>query len=151
MMDARAAGTQKDAGAASFSHVEAIRVRWSESDPQGIVFNAKYVEYFDIAMTEYWRRLGVEFTDPDPEAGELFAVHAEVDYKAPARFDDILQVGVSCERIGRTSLSFAFEIRCDGRLLATGRMVYANADAAARKSKPLPERLRERLTAFEGP
>jgi acyl-CoA thioester hydrolase len=74
-----------------FSFVHTLRVRWSEVDMQGIVFNGNYLNYFDVAFTEYWRATGLPDVIAQSEAGlELFARKSVVEYHAPSRFDDLL-------------------------------------------------------------
>ena len=70
---------------------EQLRVRWAETDLQGIVFNGHYLTYFDVAITEYWRAIGLPY--PAAFAGigvDVFAVKSTVEYLAPARFDEVI-------------------------------------------------------------
>src|SRR5688500_14464966 len=82
-----------------------LRVRWAEVDAQGVVFNAHYLLYFDVAITEYMRALGcLGFSTA------TYLVHAAVDYRRPARFDDDLIVGVRIGTLGRTSFRARFAV-----------------------------------------
>jgi len=133
-----------------FAFCHRLRVRWAEVDMQGIVFNGHYLTYFDVAVTEYWRALGL----PHPETtadtgGELYTVKSVVNYHAPARYDDLLDLHIRCARLGRSSLGFVLEIHCGDDRLVTGELIYVHADPATRKSAPLPARLRSRILAFE--
>ena len=88
-----------------------LRVRWSEVDMQGIVFNGNYLNYFDVAFTGYWRKTGLPDVIAQAETGlEMFARKATIEYHAPARFDDVLDIGVRCAEIGRSSMRFVLEI-----------------------------------------
>src|SRR4026209_2789972 len=88
-----------------------LRVRWAEVDMQGIVFNGHYLTYFDVAITEYWRALGLPYPQTTADTGgELYTVRASVEYHAPARYDDELELCVRCARIGRSSLAFVLQI-----------------------------------------
>jgi acyl-CoA thioester hydrolase len=132
----------------TFSHP--LRVRWAEVDRQGIVFNGHYLTYFDVGITEYWRAIGYPYPDALLEQGsDTFAVKATVEYKAPARYDDLLDVLVRVSRIGRTSLQFALEIHRGESQLISGELVYVNAEAVTRKPAPVPAFLREAITRFE--
>lgn len=122
-----------------------IRVRWADADAQGIVFYPEYFVYFDVAMTEYMRRMGLEGA-----AMEAFVtVHAEADYRGSVRWDDQIEVGVRCTRLGRSSMTLAFTVFLDGAVLTEGTNTYVHLDAEAQASQPLPEKLVETILAFE--
>lgn len=132
----------------SFTHV--LRVRWSEVDMQAIVFNGNYLNYFDVAFTEYWRATGLPDVVAQSEAGlELFARKASIEYHAPARFDDLLEIGVRCAALGRSSLRFVLEIFRGDDLLVSGEMMYVHANSRIRQSEPVPALWREVLIGFE--
>ena len=117
---------------------------------QAIVFNGNYLNYFDVAFTEYWRTTGLPDVIAQSEAAlEMFARKAMVEYHAPARFDDLLDIGVRCAELGRSSMRFAIEIFRGDELLVSGEMTYVYADSRVRKSQPVPGPWRERLTAIE--
>lgn len=127
-----------------------LRVRWAEVDMQGIVFNGHYLTYFDIAVTEYWRQIGLPYPQATAETGgELYTVKSVVEYASPARYDDELDLYIRCARIGRSSLTFELEIWRGDEALVHGELVYVHADPQARKSAPLPPRLIETIAAFE--
>ncbi len=133
-----------------FSFFHTLRVRWSEVDMQAIVFNGNYLNYFDVAFTEYWRMTGLPDVLAQSEASlEMFARKASVEYHAPARFDDLLAIGVRCAELGRSSMRFAIEIYRDDELLVSGEMTYVYADSRIRKSLPVPDPWRERLLATD--
>jgi acyl-CoA thioester hydrolase len=132
----------------SFFHP--LRVRWAEVDMQGIVFNGHYLTYFDVAFTEYWRATGLPSVLEQAKDGrELFARKANIEYQAPARFDDVLDIGVRCAAFGRTSVRFVIEIHRGDEHLISGELVYVYADTAVRKGVPFPEEWRAVLTRFE--
>ena len=132
----------------TFSHP--LRVRWAEVDRQGIVFNGHYLTYFDVGIIEYWRAIGYPYPDALLEQGsDTFAVKATIEYKAPARYDDLLDVLVRVARIGRTSLQFVLEIHRGESHLISGELIYVNADAATRKPAPAPAFLRAAIARFE--
>ncbi len=135
---------------ADFSFFHTLRVRWSEVDLQAIVFNGHYLTYFDVAFTEYWRATGLPDGIAQSEAGlELFARKASIEYHAPARFDDLLDIGVRCADIGRSSMRFVLEIYRGDEPLVSGEMTYVYADSRVRQSVPVPEHWRERLQAID--
>ncbi|AYC34842.1 acyl-CoA thioesterase [Pseudomonas cavernae] len=131
-----------------FSHP--LRVRWAEVDPQGIVFNGHYLTYADVAITEYFRALGVAYpADLSRDGGDFFAVKTILEYFAPAHFDDCLEIGVRVGRLGRSSLNFKLGIWREQTPLTAGEVIYVHADSASRSSRALPDWLREKVRAFE--
>jgi acyl-CoA thioester hydrolase len=135
-----------------FRYAAYLRVGFSETDAQGVVYYGRYMPYFDLARTEYHRHLG------GPELGGAdFAMRAStVEYHAPARFDDLLEVFVRIERIGRTSITYdhaAYKVDDEGNgdlLLATSKATLVLIDLAERRAVPVPDAFRERISAFEG-
>ena len=138
---------------ADFNFFHRLRVRWSEVDMQAVVFNGHYLNYFDVAFTEYWRRTGLpDVTQQSRDGRELFARKATVEYLAPARFDDELEIGVRCAALGRSSMRFVMEIHCGNsqpRHLISGELVYVYAETAVRKSTAIPDLWRETISALE--
>lgn len=135
---------------ADFAFFYQLRVRWAEVDMQAIVFNGHYLTYFDVAFTEYWRASCLPDVMQQAAAGlEMFARKATVEYHAPARFDDMLDIGVRCSTLGRSSMRYVIEIYRGEEFLVSGELVYVYADAAARKGVALPEEWRSRLLALE--
>ncbi len=134
---------------AQFSFFHRLRVRWAEVDLQRVVFNGNYLLYFDVAFTEYWRATGL----PDPiaqqkEGRELFVRKAELEYLGSATFDDELDIGVRCEKIGRSSLTMNLAIFRDDSCLITGTLTYVYADAHAKQSVEIPAAWRQRIEAI---
>jgi acyl-CoA thioester hydrolase len=133
-----------------FSYFHTLRVRWAEVDMQAIVFNGHYLTYFDVAFTEYWRETGLpNVLDQAASGCEMFARKASIEYQAPARFDDVLDIGVRCAAFGRTSIRFVLEIFRGDEHLISGELIYVYADTSVRKGVPLPQEWREVLTRFE--
>lgn len=129
---------------------ERLRVRWAETDMQGIVFNGHYLTYFDVAITEYWRAIGMPYPAAFAGTGvDLFAVKSTVEYLAPARYDDLIEVGCRVARLGRSSIGFALAIWRDGEPITKGEVVYACADPVARRAVPIPAALRKAIATFE--
>jgi acyl-CoA thioester hydrolase len=133
-----------------FSFFHSLRVRWSEVDMQGIVFNGHYLTFFDVAFTEYWRRTGLpDVLQQAGEGREMFARRATIEYHAPAHFDDVLDIGVRCAAIGRSSIRFVLAIYRGDEFLNAGELVYVYADTAARKSVALPDQWRATIARLE--
>jgi acyl-CoA thioester hydrolase len=126
-----------------------VRVGFDETDAQGVVYYGRYMPYFDRARVEYLRDLGVlERAPGEPE----FAIRAQhVEYNAPARFDDELEVFVRARRLGTTSITWAFDAydAGSGRHLVSATQVLVAIDPEARRSVPVPAAVRSALRGFE--
>ena len=136
---------------ADFAFVHRLRVRWAEVDMQGIVFNAHYLTYFDVGITEYWRAIGLPYPEGFVQryGSDIFVVKSTIEYHASARFDDELDVCGRIARIGRSSMAFVLELHRGDEHLISGEVIYVCADPVGRRSVPVPQPLRERIAAFE--
>ncbi|MDO8653014.1 MAG: thioesterase family protein [Undibacterium sp.] len=133
-----------------FAFFHTLRVRWAEVDMQAIVFNGHYLTYFDVAFTEYWRATSLPNAVAQAKDGkELFARKASVEYMAPARFDDVLDIGVRCLRLGNSSMQFVLEIYQGEQHLITGELLYVYADTSLRKGVALPDAWRAIIQQLE--
>ena len=133
-----------------FRFLDRLRVRWAEIDAQQIVFNGHYLMYFDTALAGYWRALAMPYAQTMVAlGGDLFMRKATLEYDASARYDDMLDIGVRCGRIGNSSIVFSAAVFRQDELLVSGELVYVFADAQAQTSKPVPQALRDELEAFE--
>lgn len=130
-----------------FHFFHRLRVRWAEVDLQRVVFNGNYLHYFDVAFTEFWRSTGL----PDPLAqqaagAELFVRKASIEYHGSAGFDDLLDIGVRCDKLGRSSMTIKLAIFRGDEHLIDGELIYVYADAKEKKSVEIPERWRRILS-----
>ena len=129
-----------------FSFKHRIKVRWVEVDPQQVVFNGHYLTYFDTAMSEYWRAVG----QPYPEGfnffgGEVFIRRNTIEYHAPGKLDDWLDIGIRCDRVGNSSITMAWSVWTQGRLLVTGESVYVFTTLNTAKPVAVPPGLRQQI------
>lgn len=135
---------------ADFRFHHRLRVRWMEVDAQQVVFNGHYLTYLDVAVTEFWRTVGLPYPDAmRHEGGDIFVRRNMLEYHAPARLDDWLDIGMRCERIGTSSITLNWAVWSQGRLLVTGEVVYVVTDLATGQSAPVPEAMRAQLDAHE--
>ncbi len=134
-----------------FRFRDRLRVRWAEIDAQKIVFSGHYLMYFDTAIAGYWRALGLPYA-PTMETlgGDLYVRKATLEYHASARYDDMLEVGMRCARVGKSSILFESGGFRGEDLLVSGELVYVFADPATQTSRPVPQALRDIFDAFEG-
>jgi YbgC/YbaW family acyl-CoA thioester hydrolase len=127
-----------------------LRVRWAEVDMQKIVFNAHYLMYIDTAISDYWRALALPYEQAMLElGGDLYVKKSSLEFHASAHFDDQLEVGMRCSRIGNSSMTFEAGIFRGEQLLITAELIYVFADPATQTSKPVPDLLRQCLLGFE--
>jgi acyl-CoA thioester hydrolase len=134
-----------------FRYAAYTRVGFSDTDAQGVVYYGRYLPYFDLARTEYHRHLGHLSI-----RGEFAMRASVVDYHAPARFDDLLEVFVRVERVGTTSVTYeyaAYRVAEDGDdepLMATAKQTIVLITLADRRPTPIPESFREQIERFDG-
>lgn len=130
-----------------------IRVRYAETDLQGIVFNAHYLTYFDTAIYEYLRDLPFDYIEHVKHTHTDFhVVKVLIEFYGPSHFDDEIEVHVRTERIGRSSLTFLIEIypKNSETALVKGKVVWVNTDQKSHESSQLPEELVFMLRDKEG-
>lgn len=138
------------------------RVGFSDTDAQGIVYYGRYPPYFDIARVEYWREIDLAAHASadrplgDAPVGEFVMRAFNIEYHAPATFDDLLEVFCRVAHLGRTSITFEYDVvyRCEDdpaqdRLLASATQTMVNVDLAERRPVPIAEHVRARIAAFE--
>jgi acyl-CoA thioester hydrolase len=133
-----------------FKYSALARVWFSDTDAQGIVYYGRYLPYFDHARVEYHRHLGMTGTTRD---GREFVMRAStVEYHAPARFDDLLEIFIRLKRIGTTSVTYecaAYRMD-DDLLMVTAEQALVLVDLDERKACPIGDDFREAMRTFEG-
>jgi acyl-CoA thioester hydrolase len=130
----------------AFSH--RLRVRYVECDPQKVVFNANYLVYFDVAFTELWREAVGPWLEMSERGYDAVVADARLAFKAPAYFDDELDVALRIGRLGRSSIVTGVEVLRAGELLVEGELRHVVVSAQTRKSEPMPEWIRTGLQRF---
>ncbi len=136
---------------ADFAHATRIRVRWSEVDPQGIVFNARYLDYADIAVTEYWRAIRASGLWTEGVL-ECHVAKAEVLFRKPIRADEELDLMARIAHIGTTSMTTLVEIHGagdDDDLRAAIELIAVHIDLSDHRPRPIPGAARAALAAFD--
>jgi len=129
--------------------VHHLRVRYNECDAQGHVFNANYLVYFDVILTELWRDALGSYDALTADGLDLVVAEVGVRFRAPARFDDELEITLAIERLGNTSMVSAIGIARDGETLAEGRIVHIFVHAKRLGEKaPIPDRVRRTLERY---
>jgi acyl-CoA thioester hydrolase len=126
-----------------------LRVRYQECDPQHVVFNARYGDYADLACFEFLRAALPRPTDGFDGTFEMQTVRQVVEWKAPARFDDVLEISIWASRLGTTSLTLSCELRRAGEaaVLATIETVYVHVDPKTFTKREIAPEMRAALEA----
>jgi YbgC/YbaW family acyl-CoA thioester hydrolase len=133
-----------------FRFFERLRVRWAEIDAQQIVFNGHYLMYFDTAIAGYWRALAMPYHETmQALGGDLFVRKATLEYLGSAAYDDVLEIGLRCARIGNSSIVFLAGAFRQEQPLVIGELVYVFADPNAKEPRPVPAELRKLFESYE--
>jgi acyl-CoA thioester hydrolase len=124
-----------------------IRVIYGDTDQMAVVYYGNYLRYFEAGRNEFIRARGMRYRDFEERFGlRLPVAEAQVRYKAPARYDDLLVVETTLAEVRRASARFEYRIVRDGEVLVTGETVHACVDLEGRVRRMPPELL-ERLGA----
>ena len=133
-----------------FRFLHRLRVRWAEVDLQKIVFNPHYLMYLDTALADYWRAMGLPY-EPTLAAlgGELLVKKAMLEYHGSSVYDDFLDVGLRCARVGNTSIQLQGGIFRGDQLLVGADLVHVFADPLTRTPLTVPTVLRQTMEGFD--
>lgn len=125
--------------------VHQLRVRYSECDQQGVVFNGHYLFYYDVALNELWReRIGV-YHEMVSQGVDVVVAEANLRYRSAARFDDLVDIAMPVKHLGTTSLIIQPEFRIGDRLVADGEIRHVFVDPATLLKKAMPDDIRQAL------
>jgi acyl-CoA thioester hydrolase len=128
--------------------VHRLRVRYGECDPQGLVFNANYLLYYDVAFTELWREAVGPWELMVERGVDVVVAEAGLRFRAPARFDDEIDLRIGVAQLGTTSVGTEFSIARDDALLLEGTMRHVCVDASTWRKTELPDWIRSGLGRF---
>lgn len=115
-----------------------VRVRYDEADPMGFVHHAQYFRYFEYCRTELLRTSGTTYKDVEDSGVHVVVVNAQVKYRNPARYDDLLTIGITIPKIRRASVEHVYEIRHDDRLICEANLTLAVIDRTG-QVQPIPD------------
>ncbi len=126
-----------------------LRVRYSECDAQLVVFNARYVEYIDVAVTEFQRHMWGSYQELLNSGLDNQLVNMNIDWKVPARFDDVLRVVVKTSRVGNSSfvLRVDFYRLEDDEHLSGADITYVMVSTPDYRPAPIDDAARAKLLA----
>lgn len=128
----------------AFDYCHRFRTRYAECDPQGVVFNSRYLEFADAAMSEFWRARGLSLS---PSSFDTHVAQALVRYIAPIRFDELVDGLIRVEKFGRSSLTQLVEFHGAGRedLRARVEFVHVHVDLGSGRPQAIPDHIRAAL------
>ena len=135
-----------------FKFKHTLRVRWKECDVQGIAYYGSYIDFIDVAQAEYFRNLGIlTHQANNRKVFDLAAVKVTLEYKSPAKIDELIDIFLRVEKIGRTSIDKRSEIyRSDTEeLLCSVQSISVNFDSELEKSRVVPTEIKDIIQQFE--
>lgn len=137
---------------ADFRFAYRKRVRYNEIDAQAVLFNARFLDYFDIGITEYWRAVGLRNATGPVSDFECHVAKAVVEFKAPVVLDEEIDICVRCSAIGNSSMTFLFELHGAGAddLRASGEEVSVHVAEARGRPQRVPDAIVAQFETFEG-
>ena len=129
-----------------------LEARFRDCDPLGHVNNAVYLTYLEQARFAHWRSIWGFGTDhPAPEVPGVILARAEIDYRAPARYGDALEIRIAIAAVGRTSFTYDYQIvNGRGEVIATARTVLVLYDYRTNQPVPIPDSVREMFAVRQG-
>lgn len=123
------------------------KIRYSDCDPQGIVFSGNYARYWDDAVTDWFEAAGFGGVELGGVGSDVVTARLEIDFKASADLGDELETTVELERFGKTSMTVLIETRrlSDGEVAVSGKGVYVFVDLEEFRPTPVPMAIRQAL------
>lgn len=132
-------------------HTHTVRVRYGECDLQGIVFNAHYLTYFDVNLTELWRSAFGGYRAMLDRGVDIVLAEAHLRFRKPARFDDELMLSIAVTDMGTTSIRTHHSAHCDGDLVAECALRHVVVDLQTLTKTAIPDWVREGLAPWSVP
>jgi acyl-CoA thioester hydrolase len=129
--------------AETFTH--SIRVRYGECDPQGVVFNANWLGYFDLVITELWRELIGGYSGMVEHGADMMVAEAGIRFRGPARFDDVVEFNLAVMSMSTSALSTRIEATVDGRPAVEGTLRHVFVEPGTVTKRPIPDDIRAAL------
>lgn len=126
------------------------QVRFAETDAQSVVFYGTYATYMDETFSEYLRQIGYDYHELEDAGWDIHVVHLDLDYRAPAAFDDWLTNGLRVDRIGDSAIDFSYVCRQrdGGELVAEGGLTHVAVDGDGDPTR-VPDGFREAVSDFQ--
>ncbi len=134
-----------------YRYYTTLQVRFNETDLQGHVNFAWYLNYFDVGITGYLKTLGYSYQELREQNVDMFYINANATYHSPSYFEELLRIHCRIGRFGNSSMRFDFQVICqeDERLVATGEITAITADPESKEKMRVPEFIRQAVQAYE--
>ncbi|MGH3650774.1 MAG: acyl-CoA thioesterase [Acidimicrobiia bacterium] len=128
------------------------KIRYSDCDPQGIVFNGNFARYWDDALTDWFEEAGYDSTEMGAAGVEVVTARMEMDFVSSGGLGDVLETAIDVESIGTTSMTVLFTTRrlSDGEVVVRGREVLVFVERESFRPTPVPDEIRESLGGITG-
>ena len=138
-----------ESSAVDFGFSTEVKVRFAETDAQGIAHHAVYLVWFEVARIEYLARFRGGYPELQAEGIEALTLDANVSFRTPARFDDRLAISTRCSEVRGARFRFDYRVERGAELIAEGSTGHACADARTLRPTRVPEWLREEIALAE--
>jgi acyl-CoA thioester hydrolase len=126
-----------------------LRVRYGECDPQGVVFNANYLAYFDVILTEFWREaVGGGYGAMVDAGADMVVAESRIRFLSPAGFDDQLDFELRVARLGNTAITARIDARVDDRAVVEGEIRHVFIDPGSKQKRQMPDGIRLALEPY---
>lgn len=134
-----------------FHYVWDNQIRFAETDAQSVVFYGEYVTYQDETFSQYLREIGYDYHTLEDAGWDIHVVHVDLDYRAPAEFDDWLTNGIRVDGVGESAIDFSYVCRRrdDDEVLAEGGLTHVAVDAETGEPTRVPDDFREAVVEFQ--
>ncbi len=132
------------------THLNKIKVRYSEVDCQRIVYNSHYLTYFDISLSEMLEDCFDQDEYIKSTNNDFHTVGVQMDFKSPARLNDQLEVYTGVKKLGNSSMTFFQEIYKSGsnEVLNSANITWVNTNQKSMKSETIPDDIRRKLDKY---
>ncbi|ELY61205.1 acyl-CoA thioesterase [Natronolimnohabitans innermongolicus] len=128
------------------------RVRFAETDLQGVVFYGEYFTFQDEAVSEFFRQIDYGYEQMERDGWQVHVANTELNYRDAAEFGDELVNEIRVAEIGTASITFEYRITrsADEQVLADGTVTHVAVDLETGETRPIPDAFREAVAAFQG-
>jgi acyl-CoA thioester hydrolase len=125
-----------------------LRVRYGECDPQGVVFNANYLAYFDVILTEFWREAVGDYSAMVEAGADMVVAETRILFRSPAAFDEEIDFELRVARLGNTAITCAIEARVADRMVVEGEIRHVFIDPQTKTKRTMPGDIRRGLEPY---
>jgi acyl-CoA thioester hydrolase len=128
-----------------------LRVRYGECDPQGVVFNANYLAYFDVVLTEWWREALGSYSAMLEAGADMVVAETRIVFRSSAVFDDEIDFELRVMRLGTTALQCRIDAYVGERLVLEGEIRHVFIDPETKSKRQMPDDIRAGLEPYLAP